>query len=141
MAKEIKVKNVTPDEAVVEAWDVVKPIDPNDLTKEQKKKIRKLKFKYYSKLFGIGAGIAAVSATVAYFVGKHVGAKELDDDYTCKLYDLAASGKFASKIDFTDGTSKYLLYNVVDDKPDWWDTAKHQNISLAGDISKLIEEG
>ena len=32
-------------------------------------------------------------------------------------------------------------YNVVDDKPEWWDTAAHKNVNLAGDISKLIKEG
>lgn len=113
----------------------------NELTKEEKKKIRKLKFKYYGKLFGIGAGIAAVSATIAYFVGKHTGIKEMDLDYASKIYDYASTGQFASKINFVDGTSKYLLYSIADEKPEWWDTAKYKDVDLTKTVEETLKEG
>ena len=112
-----------------------------ELTKEQKKALRKEKFKKALKYIGIGLGIATVSGGAAYLIGKNQGMKSAFKIDTMK--DLVKTSKtdgaqkFVDTIyttikkpnghmatEITDAKTneiKYINYNLTDTAPDWWD--------------------
>lgn len=113
----------------------------SELTKEEKKALRKEKFKKILKIIGIAAGSAAVASIAAYAYGKKEGYKNGEevgiaetkikngidmydalDNYHSKLFACVESGDFASKYENTQtGEVKYMTYNVSDEAPEWWD--------------------
>lgn len=117
-----------------------------DVTKAEKKALKKKKFKRFLKIAGLCTGAAAVSGIVAYFVGRNDGVisclgtdgiKIIRDDaaeiginnFKNELFDYASSGKLATEfVDNSTGDVDYLLYTLTKDKPDWWDNC--DNIEL-----------
>lgn len=115
-----------------------------ELTKEEKKALRKEKFKKILKIVGIAAGsaaVAGVAGVAAYAYGKKEGYKngeevgiaetkikngidmyDVLDDYHSKLFAYAESGDFVSKYENSQtGEVKYMTYNVSDEAPECWD--------------------
>ena len=117
-----------------------------EVTKAEKKALRKKKFKRFLKIAGLCTGAAAVSGIVAYFVGRNDGVisclhtdgiKLIRDDaaeiginnFKNELYDYASSGKLATEfVDKDTGDVDYLLYTLTKDKPDWWDNCSDINL-------------
>lgn len=121
-------------------------IEVIEVSKEEKKALRKRKFKRFLKIAGLCTGAAAVSGIVAYFVGRNDGVisclhtdgiKLIRDDaaeiginnFKNELYDYASSGKLATEfVDKDTGDVDYLLYTLTKDKPDWWDNCGDINL-------------
>ena len=116
----------------------------NELTKEEKKALRKERFKKILKIVGIAAGSAAVAGVAAYAYGKKEGYKNGEevgiaetkikngiDMYDAlqtqqnKILEYTMNGDFGSE--FTNqetGEVKYLTYHVSDEAPEWWDKSQ-----------------
>lgn len=130
----------------------------NELTKEEKKALRKEKFKKILKIVGIAAGSAAVAGVAAYAYGKkegykngeEVGIAETKIKNGIDMYDIlqthqnktleyAMNGDFGSE--FTNqetGEVKYLTYHVSDEAPEWWD--KCQTFDLKEEVVNELNQ-
>lgn len=123
-----------------------------ELTKEEKKAIRKAKFKKILKITGIclgaGAGIAAASGAICYEIGKKkafespeyellVNMHEYDamEELGIRQLEYASSGDYASEFTNNEtGEKKYLIYTVSDTAPDWWNADNTKHFDLKEEI-------
>lgn len=103
-----------------------------ELTKEQKKALRKAKAKKILKIVGIVAGVTAVTGATGYTcykVGKKIGLKigsKINtycalEAYQGSVFDMVSNGNYASEFTNTNtGEVKYMTYQLSDKAPDWW---------------------
>ena len=116
MAEESNVAVVAENEVnETEATEVV-------LTKEEKKALRKAKFKRVLKMTGLVVGVAAVSGGTAYLIGRITGKKDGGYGMLSSICTHAANDKdFASACHNNKGETAYVIHTFTREKPEWWD--------------------
>lgn len=123
-----------------------------ELTKEEKKVIRKAKFKKILKIAGIclgaSAGIAAASGKICYEIGKkkafespeyellvNMHAYDAMEELGERQLDYASRGDYATE--FTNdatGEKKYLIFTASDTAPDWWNAEDTRHFDIKEEI-------